>query len=52
MMTSSMVLTEQVDKLHRTVVTFGFQGGWYREGGDPWERQSMYKNPGNRRRVY
>ena len=33
MMTSSMVLTEQVDKLHRTVVTFGFQGGWYREGG-------------------
>lgn len=45
-MASSMGLTEQVDKLRLTVVTFGFQGGWYREGASEGEA-ALYKNPDN-----
>ena len=45
-MASSMGLTEQVDKLRLTVVTFGFQGGWYREGASEGEAP-LYKNPDN-----
>lgn len=45
-MASLMGLTEQVDKLRLTVVTFGFQSGWYREGASEGEAP-LYKNPDN-----
>lgn len=32
--------------LRLTVVTFGFQGGWYREGASEGEAP-LYKNPDN-----